>query len=96
VECATEVQPQRSECRSGGEESFSSFILLPLLTLMPLMTSRHMVFIGAPGHGKTTMATLLALLALLAGHSLTETRRSIQHGHPQLTITDLIRQSSAS
>ena len=68
----------------ASEESYSSFILLPLLTLM---TSRHMVFIGAPGHGKTTMATLMALVA---GHSLTETRRSIQHGHPQLTIADLL------
>ena len=66
------------------KESYSSFILLPLLTLM---TSRRMVFIGAPGHGKTSMATLMGLLA---GYSLTEIRRSVQHGHPQLTITDLL------
>lgn len=66
------------------QESLSSFILLPLLTLM---TSRRMVFIGAPGHGKTSMATLMALLA---GHSLAEIRRAVQHGHPQLTITDLL------
>ncbi len=37
--------------------------------------------------GKTSMATLMSLLA---GHSLTEVRRSVQHGHPQLTITDLL------
>lgn len=68
----------------SNDESYSSFVLLPLLTLM---TSRRMVFIGAPGHGKTTMATVMALIA---GHSLTEMRRAIQHGHPQLTIADLL------
>jgi MoxR-like ATPase len=66
------------------QESLSSFVLLPLLTLL---TSRRMVFVGAPGHGKTSMATIMALLA---GHSLEQTRRAIQHGHPQLTITDLL------
>jgi MoxR-like ATPase len=66
------------------QESASSFVLLPLLTLM---TSRRMVFVGAPGYGKTSMATIMAMLA---GHSLEEARRAIQHGHPQLTITDLL------
>ena len=66
------------------QESLSSFVLLPLLTLM---TSRRMVFIGAPGHGKTSMATIMSLLA---GHPLDLVRRSVQHGHPQLTITDLL------
>ncbi len=66
------------------QESLSSFILLPLLTLV---TARRMVFIGAPGHGKTSMATIMALLA---GHSLQQIRRAVQHGHPQLTITDLL------
>lgn len=65
-------------------ESLSSFILLPLLTLM---TSRRMVFVGAPGRGKTSMATVMGLLA---GHSLTQIRRAVQHGHPQLTIADLL------
>src|SRR4051812_29799705 len=66
------------------QESLSSFVLLPLLTLM---TSRRMVFVGAPGYGKTSMATIMAMLA---GQSLEEARRAIQHGHPQLTITDLL------
>jgi MoxR-like ATPase len=66
------------------QESLSSFILLPLLTLM---TSRRMVFVGAPGHGKTSMATLMGLLA---GHSLQQIRRAVQHGHPQLTVSDLL------
>jgi MoxR-like ATPase len=63
---------------------YSSFVLLPLLNLM---TSRRMVFLGAPGRGKTSMATLMGLLA---GHSLEEVRRAVQHGHPQLTVQDLL------
>ncbi len=66
------------------KESLSSFVLLPLLTLI---TARRMVFVGAPGHGKTSMATIMALLA---GHSLPQIRRAVQHGHPQLTISDLL------
>lgn len=68
----------------ADRESMSSFVLLPLLTLM---TSRRMVFVGAPGHGKTSMATLMGLLA---GHSLAEIHRAVQHGHPQLTVSDLL------
>ena len=66
------------------EPGFSSFVLLPLLNLM---TSRRLVFLGAPGRGKTSMATLMALLA---GSELDDVRRSIQHGHPQLTVQDLL------
>lgn len=64
--------------------SFSSYILLPLLTLA---TSQRLLVIGAPGRGKTTMATLMGLLA---GYGPEDMRRAIQHGHPQLTITDLL------
>jgi MoxR-like ATPase len=66
------------------EESYASFVLLPLLTLM---TSRRMVFVGAPGRGKTSVAVLMALLA---GSTLDEARRGVQHGHPQLSMADLL------
>jgi MoxR-like ATPase len=64
--------------------TFSSFILLPLLNLA---ISRRMVFVGAPGRGKTSVATLMSLLT---GRSLVDTRREIQHGHPQMTVHDLL------
>jgi MoxR-like ATPase len=67
--------------RSAG---YSSFVLLPLLNLV---TCRRLVFVGGPGRGKTTMATLMALLA---GAPLDVVRRTVQHGHPQLTLADLL------
>lgn len=66
------------------KDSYASFALLPLLTLL---TSQRLLFIGAPGRGKTTMATLMGLIA---GASLEDTRRSVQHGHPQMTHADLL------
>jgi len=74
----------RQQIELAKGDSYSSFILLPLLTLA---TSRRMVIIGAPGRGKTTIATLMALLS---GSPLPEVRRHIQHGHPQLTVADLL------
>jgi MoxR-like ATPase len=64
--------------------SYASFVLLPLLNLV---AARRLVFVGGPGRGKTTMATLMALLA---GAPLEEVRRAVQHGHPQLTLADLL------
>jgi MoxR-like ATPase len=64
--------------------AYASFVLLPLLNLV---TCRRLVFVGGPGRGKTTMATLMALLA---GAPLDQVRQGVQHGHPQLTLADLL------
>ena len=66
------------------EPGYSSFVLLPLLNLV---SSRRVVFVGAPGRGKSSMATIMGLLA---GHPLDAIRRAVQHGHPQLTVQDLL------
>jgi MoxR-like ATPase len=78
------LQREGTQVELFDEPGYSSFVLLPLLNLM---TSRRMVFLGAPGRGKTSMASLIALLA---GAPLDVIRRNIQHGHPQLTVQDLL------
>jgi MoxR-like ATPase len=64
--------------------AWSSFLLLPLLNLV---CARRLVFVGAPGRGKTSVATMMGLLA---GDTLDDVRAGVQHGHPQLTIADLL------
>lgn len=65
-------------------QSYSSYVLLPLLTFA---TRRKCLFIGGPGRGKTASAILMGVLA---GASVREVRRAMQHGHPQMTIADLL------
>ena len=65
-------------------QSYSSFVLLPLLTFA---TRRRCLFVGGPGRGKTASAVLMGVLA---GYSVREVRRGMQHGHPQMTIADLL------
>src|SRR5437867_2012567 len=65
-------------------QSYSSFVLLPLLTFA---TRRKCLFIGGPGRGKTASAMLMGVLA---GYPVREVRRAMQHGHPQMTIADLL------
>ena len=65
-------------------QSYSSFVLLPLLTFA---TRRKCLFIGGPGRGKTASAVLMGVLA---GSSVRDVRRAMQHGHPQMTIADLL------
>ncbi len=65
-------------------QSYSSFVLLPLLTFA---TRRKCLLVGGPGRGKTASAVLLSVLA---GYSVRETRRAMQHGNPQMTTADLL------
>jgi MoxR-like ATPase len=64
--------------------SYSSFVLLPLLTFA---ARKRCLFIGGPGRGKTASAILMGILA---GYPLAEVRRAVQHGQPQMTIADLL------
>jgi MoxR-like ATPase len=67
-----------------SDQSYSSYVLLPVLALA---TRRRCLLVGGPGRGKTTVAILMGLLA---GYSLRELRRAIQHGQPQMTVSDLL------
>jgi MoxR-like ATPase len=74
----------RSRLNLPSAQSYSSFVLLPLLTFA---TRRKCLFIGGPGRGKTASALLMGILG---GYSVTQVRRAMQHGHPQMTIADLL------
>jgi MoxR-like ATPase len=65
-------------------QSYSSYVLLPLLTFA---TRRKCLFVGGPGRGKTASAILMGVIA---GYSVRDVRRAMQHGHPQMTIADLL------
>ncbi len=65
-------------------QSYSSFVLLPLLTFA---ARRKCLFVGGPGRGKTASAILMGVLA---GASVKDVKRAMQHGHPQMTIADLL------
>lgn len=73
-----------TEVRLPTNMSYSSFVLLPLLNFA---ARKRALFVGGPGRGKTASAILMAVLA---GYSLTDIRRAIQHGQPQMTIADLL------
>ncbi|MCA9797858.1 MAG: AAA family ATPase, partial [Candidatus Eremiobacteraeota bacterium] len=45
------------------------------------------LLVGGPGKGKTATALLMGLLA---GYTEAEVKRAVQHGHPQLTVADLL------
>lgn len=64
-------------------QSYSSFVLLPLLNLA---VRRRCLLVGGPGRGKTASAILMGVLA---GYSLKDLKRAIQHGQPQMTVSDL-------
>ncbi len=64
--------------------SYSSFVLMPMLTLF---TCRRALMVGGPGRGKTTSAVLMGLIA---GMSHEQIRRAIVRGHPQLTVSEML------
>ena len=70
--------------RLPSAQSYSSFVLLPLLTFA---LRRKCLFVGGPGRGKTASAILMGVLA---GYSLRDVRRGMQHGQPQMTVADLL------
>ncbi|PYJ81354.1 MAG: ATPase [Verrucomicrobia bacterium] len=74
----------KSRLTLPSAQSYSSFVLLPMLTFA---TRRKYLFIGGPGRGKTASAILMGVLG---GYSVREVRRAMQHGHPQMTIADLL------
>lgn len=76
--------PNGDTVRLPTEASYCSYVLLPLLTLA---TRRRALLVGGPGKGKTATAILMGILA---GYTYQDVRRSVQHGHPQLTIADLL------
>jgi MoxR-like ATPase len=65
-------------------QSYSSFVLMPLLNFA---VRRRCLFVGGPGRGKTASA---ALMGVLAGYSISDIRRGMQHGHPEMTVADLV------
>ncbi len=64
--------------------AWSSYVLFPLLTFA---TGSRALLVGGPGKGKTVTAVLMGLLA---GYTEAEVKRAVQHGHPQLTVADLL------
>jgi len=65
-------------------QSYSSFVLMPLLNMA---VRGKCLIVGGPGRGKTATSMLMGLLA---GYSKIDVMRAIQHGQPQMTISDLL------
>jgi len=74
----------KSKLTLPSGQSYSSFVLLPLINLV---VRRRCLLVGGPGRGKTASAILMGLLA---GYTMKELKRAIQHGQPQMTVSDLL------
>lgn len=77
------VGDSRAEVNLPSGQSYSSFVLLPLLTFA---VRGRCLLVGGPGRGKTASAVLMGVLA---GYPIRDVKRAMQHGHPQLTVSDL-------
>ena len=75
---------QKIPVRLPSGQSYSSYVLLPLLNMA---VRRRCLLVGGPGRGKTAIAILMGVLA---GYQLRDIKRAIQHGQPQMTIADLL------
>ncbi len=75
---------RKSRVNLPSDQSYSSFVLLPLLNLI---LRRRCLLVGGPGRGKTASAILIGVIA---GYTIKDIKRSIQHGQPQMTIADLL------
>jgi MoxR-like ATPase len=75
---------QKSRMNLPSDQSYSSFVLMPLLNLI---LRRRCLLVGGPGRGKTASAVLMGVIA---GYSIKDIKRAIQHGQPQMTISDLL------
>lgn len=73
----------RAAVHLPSDQSYSSFVLLPLLTFA---VRGRCLLIGGPGRGKTASAVLMGVIA---GYPVRDVRRAMQHGHPQLTVQDM-------
>ncbi len=75
---------RRVEVNLPSDQSYSSYVLLPLLNLA---ARRRCLLVGGPGRGKTAIAVLMGVCS---GYPLLEIKKAIQHGQPQMTIADLL------
>ncbi|MFZ4736281.1 MAG: AAA family ATPase [Bradymonadia bacterium] len=78
------VGDTKSRLALPSGQSYSSYVLLPILTFA---IRRKCLFVGGPGRGKTASAILMGVLA---GYSVKQVRRAMLHGQPQMTIADLL------
>lgn len=57
------------------------------MPLLNLAARGKCLIVGGPGRGKTATSVLMGLLA---GYDNKDVMRAIQHGQPQMTISDLL------
>lgn len=73
-----------AELSLASEQSYSSNVLLPILTFA---VGGRCLLVGGPGRGKTTIAVCMGVLA---GSTAADVRRHVQQGQPQLSVNDLV------